>query len=995
MVKPESTSGAQSVSPPPLTNINNNVIKVEKDSSFGSSIKNDHRRSSSRSPSDGDGSPKYKSPRMSTPTITGDDHANSVHDQEMIDPDTEYISVPTSPSAVHGMSSYDPYDDDEDNLSNSTSPPGGDGTNWRGGGHNEDNDDDDDAIRSDPSDSPTPGGNTSNNLLQQVQQFASLRAGLSNSSSNPSAANHHLSLALIAAAASGATNVGGGKNLSLLDGPSGNNSNSGLDKKGTEYCVVCGDKASGRHYGAISCEGCKGFFKRSVRKQLNYVCRANQDCEVTKHHRNRCQYCRLQKCLTMGMRADHCQPERKPLLLDSSSNPPTTLPGTLTLSGLINNPSSNGNNPALGLPPNTILSSSSLSPTNLRTKSSGGPVNCSNVNSSNSSSAKDMTLTSTPRTIYPKSTPSKSSASALSNQLSASALSNQLSASSLLQSSNEFVSLMEAAAAAAAASGGGSGSNGGASSNQSDLSTLASVVSNLVALRQVAAAVSANQALAANAHQGLSSHHHSPNSNREHSPPTHAHSEDNVKPLNMSKQAIQKVTGSGSDDEDWDRSPPPLAIDRTPSRNSRNSPTGGASLRTGTSGNGSGSVAGVSGNNSGVSGNNAGVSGNNPAVSGNNQGASGNVQGISKAAFDVMAKLASSGSTGMDSSQTALLWGAMSDLVGGGSGTNTSIGASIRDSLEDLFEIEGNLLSDQHFNFSLTPPTPASSTTFLSIQYICESASRLLFLSVHWAQSIQAFQLMSIDVQTNLIRGCWCSLFILGLAQCSQVMSLATILSAIVTHLQTTLQQDKLSVSRVKQVTDHICKLQDFVNGLQRLQVDDREYAYLKAIVLFTPENLSLGQILSSRQIEKFQEKSVNELRGYINQTYGSSTMEENGSVLNEASNRFAKLILRLLPLRSILPSITEELFFSGLIGNVQIDSIIPYILKMDSSELASEFNVSSSTGAPSRSGMDTGTAGTPSINTSTPQRLNKSLNKSSNNNSPTSSSSNPRRNGS
>ena len=73
---------------------------------------------------------------------------------------------------------------------------------------------------------------------------------------------------------------------------------------GCEICVVCGDRASGRHYGVVSCEGCKGFFKRSMRKDQGYRCRLNKDCDVNKNYRNRCQYCRLQKCLAMGMRGD-------------------------------------------------------------------------------------------------------------------------------------------------------------------------------------------------------------------------------------------------------------------------------------------------------------------------------------------------------------------------------------------------------------------------------------------------------------------------------------------------------------------------------------------------------------------------------------------------------------------------------------------------------------------------------------------------------------------
>lgn len=68
--------------------------------------------------------------------------------------------------------------------------------------------------------------------------------------------------------------------------------------------LVCGDRASGRHYGVKSCEGCKGFFKRSIRKKLNYACRWNGDCPITKLQRNRCQSCRFFKCCAVGMRAD-------------------------------------------------------------------------------------------------------------------------------------------------------------------------------------------------------------------------------------------------------------------------------------------------------------------------------------------------------------------------------------------------------------------------------------------------------------------------------------------------------------------------------------------------------------------------------------------------------------------------------------------------------------------------------------------------------------------
>ncbi|KAK2720674.1 probable nuclear hormone receptor HR3 isoform X2 [Artemia franciscana] len=69
-------------------------------------------------------------------------------------------------------------------------------------------------------------------------------------------------------------------------------------------CKVCGDKSSGVHYGVITCEGCKGFFRRSQSSVVNYQCPRQKNCVVDRVNRNRCQYCRLQKCLALGMSRD-------------------------------------------------------------------------------------------------------------------------------------------------------------------------------------------------------------------------------------------------------------------------------------------------------------------------------------------------------------------------------------------------------------------------------------------------------------------------------------------------------------------------------------------------------------------------------------------------------------------------------------------------------------------------------------------------------------------
>ncbi|MCJ8735216.1 hypothetical protein PDJAM_G00244330 [Pangasius djambal] len=477
-----------------------------------------------------------------------------------------------------------------------------------------------------------------------------------------------------------------------------------------EYCVVCGDKASGRHYGAVSCEGCKGFFKRSVRKSLTYSCRSNQDCVVNKHHRNRCQFCRLRKCLEMGMKMESVQSERKPLDLPREK-----------------------------------------------------PANCA-ASTEKIYIRKDLRspLIATPTFITDKD-------GTRSGLLDPGMLVNIQQP--VIQADGTLLLATDTKT----------------ETGHGDLGTLANVVTSLASL---------NESL---------------------------NNGDGDISASQQEESASEITR----------------------------------------------------------------------------------------AFDTLAKALNPNEEGEGQSLSE------TECVGG-----ATIQVISRDQVTPLIEVEGPLLTDTHVNFKLTMPSPMPE--YLNIHYICESASRLLFLSMHWARSIPAFLALGQECNTSLVRACWNELFTLGLAQCAQVMSLSTILAAIVNHLQSSIQEDKLSGERVKLVMEHIWKLQEFCNSMAKLETDGYEYAYLKAIVLFSPDHPGLN---SSSQIEKFQEKAQMELQDYVQKTYPDDTY------------RLARTLMRLPALRLMSSSITEELFFTGLIGNVPIDSIIPYILKMETADYNSQIS--------------------------------------------------------
>ncbi|CAC5376483.1 Nuclear receptor subfamily 2 group F member 1-A,COUP transcription factor 1,Nuclear hormone receptor HR78,Nuclear receptor subfamily 2 group F member 5,Retinoic acid receptor RXR-alpha-A,COUP transcription factor 2,Protein ultraspiracle homolog,Retinoic acid receptor RXR-gamma-B,Retinoic acid receptor RXR-alpha-B,Steroid receptor seven-up, isoforms B/C,Nuclear receptor subfamily 2 group C member 2,Nuclear receptor subfamily 2 group F member 1-B,Retinoic acid receptor RXR-gamma-A,Retinoic acid receptor RXR- len=381
-------------------------------------------------------------------------------------------------------------------------------------------------------------------------------------------------------------------------------------------CVVCGDKASGRHYGVISCEGCKGFFKRSIRKQLGYACRGGKDCPINKPHRNRCQYCRLQKCLAVGMRAESVQQERKPPP-EKDIRPPMAV-------------------------------STSTQKIYIR---------------------KDFTSNSASVPVFSPKFEYKGE-----QQQNNSASSNLLAnlQERIVETEHGTVLLGSSQAVPTTAN--------------TDLSTLANVVTTLATMGK--------------------------------------NNEEN-QDQNLSQQQPQI--------------PIPISSSSGPAQSS-----------------------------------------------------------VAKA-FDTLAKAVNQTSQNMDHSNLVndSLDQSVSSLDQSSSSLDQSslsmdTSAMTADYNRDYVEIEGPILSSSNFQFNLTTPSPMPA--YLNVHYICESASRLLFLSMHWTRSIQAFQALSQDIQTVLVKSCWSELFTLGLAQCSQTMSLPTILMAILNHLQTALHQGNLNL---------------------------------------------------------------------------------------------------------------------------------------------------------------------------------------------------------
>lgn len=94
--------------------------------------------------------------------------------------------------------------------------------------------------------------------------------------------------------------------------------------------------------------------------------------------------------------------------------------------------------------------------------------------------------------------------------------------------------------------------------------------------------------------------------------------------------------------------------------------------------------------------------------------------------------------------------------------------------------------------------------------------------------------------QALLLQNCWIELFFIGYAQSAHSVSLSTVINSLSNTVESAIGQEKMSPSKLKRMSEHIWKINDFFQEINKMNLDDFEFAFLRFIVLFNPGNAHL-----------------------------------------------------------------------------------------------------------------------------------------------------------
>ncbi|XP_051880930.1 nuclear receptor subfamily 2 group E member 1 [Pristis pectinata] len=202
----------------------------------------------------------------------------------------------------------------------------------------------------------------------------------------------------------------------------------------------------------------------------------------------------------------------------------------------------------------------------------------------------------------------------------------------------------------------------------------------------------------------------------------------------------------------------------------------------------------------------------------------------------------------------------------------------------------------------------------VATESVCESAARLLFMSIKWAKSVPAFSTLPFQDQLILLEDAWRELFVLGIAQWAIPIDSSTLLAV------SGMNSDNTDSQKLNKIIAEIHALQEVVARFRQLRADATEFACLKCIVTFkavpTQSGSELRNFRNASAIAALQDEAQLTLNSYIHTRYPTQPC------------RFGKLLLLLPALRSVNPSTIEEVFFKKTIGNVPITRLLSDMYK-------------------------------------------------------------------
>lgn len=186
-------------------------------------------------------------------------------------------------------------------------------------------------------------------------------------------------------------------------------------------------------------------------------------------------------------------------------------------------------------------------------------------------------------------------------------------------------------------------------------------------------------------------------------------------------------------------------------------------------------------------------------------------------------------------------------------GNGLAVASLLKAEMESRQSKAGSVLENEVTNEDL------AGKEFASINDVCESMRQQLLILVEWAKHIPAFSELQLDDQVALLRAHAGEHLLLGLSRRSMHLKDVLLLGnnrVITKHCQDSQKSPNLDISRIgSRIIDEL------VRGMKDVNIDDSEFACIKALVFFDPQARGLNE---PQRIKALRHQILNNLEDYV-----------------------------------------------------------------------------------------------------------------------------------